>query len=66
MPEAPKPDVVYAISTLAVKHNGFAIMLHRGEPWDADAEIVLARPDLFGGAATNAMGRASRLERATR
>jgi hypothetical protein len=42
-----EPGVVYAKSTLAIRTDDIPIYLHRGEAWDAEADIVKLRPDLF-------------------
>lgn len=42
-----KKAIVYAILNCTVAHNGEAVPVKAGDPWDADSPIVKNNPSLF-------------------
>lgn len=59
--------VVYAKGDMTVAWSSGKSTLKKGQAWDADAELVAERPDLFAAEPERPAGRgAPRVERATR
>lgn len=61
--------IVHARDTLCVAWSAGTTVLKKGQVWDADADLVRERPDLFTDAPTDVRGRKAgppAVERATR
>ena len=42
-----KKTVVYATTNCTVAHNGAAVVVQAGDPWDANSPVVKAYPGVF-------------------